>query len=259
MTRYFRLIKNISNWWLHFAVKLGLTDNDPLLFRTRSGINVEVPRRLLHEFKEIFMEGCYTKGLASAIPETPTVIDIGANAGFFSLFAASRFPGARIFSYEPVDVNYKQLLRNRALNQNIGMLCFKEAVFGYSGEISLCFDPRDSVTTAARVAEKAPEQNRRQDQTQESTIRVPCVTLKDIFDAHRIERCDLLKIDCEGSEYDILYNCPENTIGRIGQMAIEVHQGTNPGENITSLAAWLEKLSFATRCSDNMLRAWQRL
>jgi len=46
------------------------------------------------------MEECYVKGLGLDIPDSPTIIDIGANAGFFSLFAASQFPGAKIFSYE---------------------------------------------------------------------------------------------------------------------------------------------------------------
>lgn len=53
MIRYFHLFRNISKWWLHFAVKLSLTDADPLLFKTRNNVLIQVPRRLLHEFKEI--------------------------------------------------------------------------------------------------------------------------------------------------------------------------------------------------------------
>jgi hypothetical protein len=92
--RYLLLFRNISNWFLHFAVKFSLTDAEPLLFKTRNNILVEVPRRLLHEFEEIFMEECYTKFLKKGIPGSPTILDIGANAGFLSLFATSRFPKA---------------------------------------------------------------------------------------------------------------------------------------------------------------------
>jgi len=250
MTRYIRLIKNISNWWLHFSVKLGLTNLDPLIFRTRNNISVEVPRRLLHEFKEIFMEECYTRGLGLKIPETPIVIDIGANVGFFSLFAASRFPGARIFSYEPVVVNYQQLMRNRKLNQNVKMSCFQKAVYSYSGKLSVSFNPGDSFTTAARVTAKGG--------SQEETARVPCVTLKEIFDEHHLSHCDLLKIDSEGSEYDILYNCSSEYLRRVGQMAIEVHKGTEVGKNMASLADWLNSNTFKTRCSGFMLWAWKQ-
>ena len=45
-------------------------------------------------------------------------IDIGANAGYFTLFAASCFADARVFSFEPVPVNYAQLERHRNLNSS---------------------------------------------------------------------------------------------------------------------------------------------
>jgi len=241
---------NISNWWLHFAVKLGLTNKDPLIFRAKNYVDVEVPRRLLHEFKEIFMEECYTRGLGLPVPENPTVIDIGANAGFFSLFAASRFPGSRIFSYEPVSVNYQQLLRNRSLNQSARIMCFQKAVYSYSGEISICFDPGDSFTTAAHVAEKAEDRDEK--------ARVPCVTLKEIFDEHRLSRCDLLKMDSEGSEYDIIYSCPDEYLCRVDQMAIEVHKGTEVRESMESLVDWLGSRTFTTHCSGHMLWAWKQ-
>lgn len=81
--RYIRFFRNLFNWWLHFAVKFGLTSKDPLIFRTWNNIIIEVPRRLLHEFKEIFMEDSYMRGMGLRLPDSPTVIDIGANAGFF--------------------------------------------------------------------------------------------------------------------------------------------------------------------------------
>ncbi|MBE9547030.1 MAG: hypothetical protein IMF10_06010 [Proteobacteria bacterium] len=59
MRRYFNLLRNLSNWWLYLAVKFGLSGVDPILFRTRKHVLVEVPRRLLQTFKEIFMDECY--------------------------------------------------------------------------------------------------------------------------------------------------------------------------------------------------------
>jgi len=179
MMRYIRLCRNVSNWWLHFAVKLGLTAIDPLKFRARNNITVEVPRRIQHEFKEIFMEGSYTRGLGLAIPDRPTIIDIGANAGFFTFFAASRFPGATIFSYEPIESNFRQLKRNQALNRNARVLCFQKAVYGYSGKIAISFDPSDSFTTSASVFSCSNSQLK--------TVQVPCVTLSEIFDKHQLQ------------------------------------------------------------------------
>ena len=130
------------------------------------------------------MEECYTRKLKIRIPERPTVIDIGANAGFFSAFAVSQFPGAKVFSYEPIDVNFRQLLRNKEINEAAGILCFPKAVYGGSGEVELNFDSNDSFTTSASVFEKSDIKN--------EIVSVPCVSLPGIFDEHHIECCDLL-------------------------------------------------------------------
>jgi FkbM family methyltransferase len=251
MMRYIRLIQHLSNWWLYFAVKLGMTRLDPLIFRTRGRIIVEVPRRLLHEFKEIFMEASYTRGLALKVPNHPVIIDIGANAGFFTLFAAYRFPGATIFAYEPIACNYRQLKRNAGLNRKARILCFQKAVYGYSGDVTLSFDPGDSFTTSASVFSKLDAKLK--------TVQVLCESLTDIFDEHRIERCSLLKLDCEGAEFEILYNCPSTYLHRVDQMAIEVHRGKDVNQNITALADYLKSLDFNTRqYAEHMLWAWRQ-
>ncbi|MBW2200946.1 MAG: FkbM family methyltransferase [Deltaproteobacteria bacterium] len=224
---------------------MGFARSDPLIFRIRNNIVMEVPIRLLHVFKEIFMEECYTRRLAFRLPDRPTIIDIGANAGFFSLFAASRFSGATIIAFEPIAVNFKQLQRNRNLNKNACIFCRQMAVYGHSGEVLLTFDPDDSFTTAASVIGK---ENR-----QKGTVKVASVTLADIFDEYQLERCDFLKMDCEGSEYDILYNCPDKYLHRVIQMALEVHQGTETNHNIESLAHYLNSHDFRTYRSGHML------
>lgn len=137
MRRYFNLLRNLSNWWLYLAVKFGLSGVDPILFRIRKQVLVEVPRRLIQTFKEIFMDECYMVGLGLDVPHSSVVIDIGANAGFFTLFAASRFSDARILSFEPVPSNFRQLERNRSLNKNCRIACFEKAVAGHSGKVSL--------------------------------------------------------------------------------------------------------------------------
>mgnify|MGYP000379910291 CR=1 FL=1 len=117
MIRYLRFIANVSNWWLHLAVKMGFIAKDPLLFRTRNGIRVEVPRRLFREFKEIFIEDCYTDGLTGKIPDHPTVVDIGANVGYFTLVAATALANrGQIVAFEPGKNAYARLTENLSLN-----------------------------------------------------------------------------------------------------------------------------------------------
>ena len=48
----------------------------------------------------------------TALPPNPVIIDIGAQIGIFTTFAAAIYPTARIFSYEMDDLNYSALLEN---------------------------------------------------------------------------------------------------------------------------------------------------
>jgi len=248
--RYYNLLKNLSNWPLYLTVKFGATRVDPLRFVTRQGVHIEVPRRLLQTFKEIFMDGCYMKGLGFSLPDAPTIFDIGANAGYFSLFALGRFPGARIFAFEPVPANFHLLERQRELNPQADMTCIRKAMAGQGGELELAFDAADPFSTSATVCYSASGQP--------DTIRVAAVTLHDVFAEFRIERCDLLKLDCEGAEYGILYGCSPEDLRRIRQIAMEVHPGPGPEENVDALDAFLRANGFNTRRRPvGMLWAWR--
>lgn len=250
MKRYYYLFKTFRNWWLYLAYKYGFSSRQTLVFETRNGIMVEVPLRLLHTFKEIFMEEGYLAGLGKKLAPNPVVLDIGANAGYFSLFAVSRFPGASVFAFEPIPINYDQLARHCRLNASYNISAFPLAVSGQCGEVKLFFDKTDSFTTSATVLSL--------DGAADDQIRVPCVSLEKIFDDHHIGKCDLLKMDCEGAEYDILYSCSEECMARIDQLAMEVHRGTGENMNIEALESFLKSRGFVTHHAGiGMLWAWR--
>ena len=65
---------------------------------------------------------------------------------------------------------------------------------------------------------------------------------------NKIETCDLLKIDCEGSEYQILPAVSKETFARIKNIAMEFHEG-RPDE----LRSWLEAGGFQILSHDKGL------
>lgn len=250
MLRYYHLLKTFKNWQLYLAYKFGFAVAQPLLFKTRNGVWVEVPERLSHTFKEIFMDECYLAGIGKKIMPNAVIIDIGANAGYFTLFAASRFPGTSIYSYEPIPVNYQQLKRHCTLNESKNISCFPLAVAGQCGNISLSFDATDSFTTSATIFSAR--------KSEPDLLNVKCISLKKLFDDNGIKKCDLLKMDCEGAEYDIFYSCPQEYIQRIDQIAMEVHPGEGTNQNIDAMDDFFRKQGFRTcRRPVSMLWAWR--
>src|SRR5262249_53572562 len=57
-----------------------------------------------------------------------------------------------------------------------------------------------------------------------STVRVPCISLEQILSANCLDRVDLLKVDCEGAEYDILYGSPPHIFDKIAEIRMEYHE-----------------------------------
>ena len=76
---------------------------------------------------------------------------------------------------------------------------------------------------------------------------VVATTLDALFAKHAIERCDLLKIDVEGAEYDVLHAASEATLRRIRRIAGEYHdiRPDDPRTRIVNFAAHLESKGFA--------------
>ena len=74
LRRQYNLVRNFANWWVYYVAKLGIYLDDPLLFITRRGISIRVPKQLYPLFKSIFMREHYMEGLAFPLPECPITL-----------------------------------------------------------------------------------------------------------------------------------------------------------------------------------------
>jgi hypothetical protein len=57
---------------------------------------------------------------------------------------------------------------------------------------------------------------------------VPGYSLATVFEKCGITKCDLMKLDCEGAEYEILFTAPEAILQRIDRIVMEYHDNANP-------------------------------
>jgi FkbM family methyltransferase len=172
---------------------------------------------LLALFGEIWAERCY----APSRPLVPgeVIVDIGANVGIFALWAAREFPGARIVALEPAPAAFEQLQRNLSANRADDVTIAALACGGKNGRVEL-FSRGPSVLTTMF------ERDAYGSEFAESGS-VEVVSLDEAFDRFDISRCRLLKLDCEGAEYEILGAAPAELLDRIDEIAMEYHVGLN--------------------------------
>ncbi len=79
----------------------------------------------------------------------------------------------------------------------------------------------------------------------DNTLIIPCTTLENILTTNNLPVIDLLKLDCEGAEFEILYQSHNSTLARITNIKMEYHN--NPLEatqNITALTEFLTARGF---------------
>ena len=161
-----------------------------------------------HTFHRIFARDEYRLN-AFGPGALDTVIDIGAHVGFFAVRVAPL--AARVLCYEPVLSNFELLLWNVAGFPHLR--AHRLAVAGRRGRVRLFLSERPS---SHSMFPREATQRR-------AGIEVPCVTLADILEENAVEHCDLLKLDCEGAEYEILFSLPDGLWSRIARVVLEYH------------------------------------
>lgn len=134
------------------------------------------------------------------------VIDIGANIGSFVLFIKHHFATAKIHAFEPDEENYRILNANLKVNKLTDVTAVKKAVYDKIGQIS--FD-NDTPNTGAYAVS-----------TSGSTT-VDTIDLDTYATNNKLNTIDLLKLDCEGSEYVILENF--HHFDRVKSILLEYH------------------------------------
>jgi len=164
------------------------------------------------------------------IKSSDTVIDIGAHIGLFTLYASQNCKNGNIYSYEPVKENFNVLKENITINNLKNVKIFNLAVSKSNSTIKLFMNNDES---GHSMFSKSSE-----------NIIVNSTSLMKIFDENNIKKCNFLKLDCEGAEYEIIKNLPLEYFQKIDKLVIEYHMADSHPEFLIELKEILLKQNF---------------
>ncbi len=236
-----KAVNVFKNWYLYPLVYFKITRRDYVIFETYSGLKIKLRTRStdLMALTNVWLIQEYSKPKFE-INDTDVIIDIGAHIGLFTLYASQYCKNGIIFCFEPVEENYRVLLYNITQNNLTNVRPFKSAV-----------SKSESTITIYRNKDEAGHSMYGSDST---SIQVNSKSLKKIIDENSIDRCDLIKLDCEGAEYEIIESLPLEYFKKISKMIIEYHfADSNPKliDNLkTKLMAASFKISTVSESSD---------
>ena len=236
--RYSQLILRVSNWFGYLLFKIG--SRPRFGFKLRSGLNIEVTRKMIPPFKESFFDNVYLKELPKAIKEEqqPIIIDVGANVGFFSLNMFTQFEDARVYAFEPIPFNFQQLSKYKDLYPQYEWKIYNEAVANHEEGFVLYSVTVNGFTTMASL-EKS--------EGKVEEMFVSTTKLESLMEKEGIDSITLLKLDCEGSEYPILYDLSTEVLSRIKNLSIETHPSKMVGNNHNELVSYLNNKNWSTK------------
>lgn len=124
-------------------------------------------------------------------------MDIGANAGAYTLFVAARVGrGGRIVAVEPHPAALRRLECNLALNGHDWVEVAPVALTDHNGSMELYINEQNIGTSSMHAGHRPDLAG--------SRINVPCQTLMGLIEARGLSHIDALKIDVEGAEDTIL-------------------------------------------------------
>ena len=223
----FRLLRSTKNWLAVGLARFGLTR--PKFILLRSGVRLLYERRLTA--LEVFLEQPYrplnVMGRA--------VLDVGAYTGDSALYFSIR--GAKtVYALEPVPRIYKMAVMNLQLNGVRNVILRNEAIGGVESVISV--DPNQNVLLTHSGG----------DFDGGTPVRVR--TLDTLVNELGLDDA-ILKLDCEGTEYEVLDKADSATFEHFREMCIEVHPVENWKVGVAMIAKRLSGAGFRCKVIPN--------
>lgn len=186
---------------------------------------------------EVFIKRMYDKPGYEILPND-IVIDIGAYIGDFSIFAAQKAYLGTVFAFEPISSLRKLVQTNTRLNAVENILLFPFGLAAHSGLADFHIRADKPAGDTSMYSGTSGLENY---QKEKSLV----ISATNFFSVMKSIRPTYLKIDCEGSEFGIIYNLPESFWSTIRVAIVEYHDiFADEQNNSVALQAFMSQKGF---------------
>jgi FkbM family methyltransferase len=158
---------------------------------------------------------------AAGVDKAETIVDVGANVGFFSLMSKFRYPECEILAIEPIPRTYDVLEKNLS---NFNKCTLYQLATSSSNEpLLMNFD--ENYSSVSQVSN-------------DGRISIEGKRLDDIIAEKGINRIDILKIDTESHESSVLSGATKS-LEIAKYLFLEITLDENPNYTLSSLMSQL--------------------
>ena len=177
----------------------------------KNGLKIHLSRHP-DDLATIFL--IFFRSTYSGLESDSVVLDIGANIGAFSLYAAKIARVQKVYAIEPCRESIDVLQRNIIANNLQDVIVpFRAVVCGSKPgqfvQFPVVSDPSNNSLNPDGIPTEA----------------VISTTIGEVIERESLRSVDYVKIDCEGAEYEIIQEMPPTLFEQIGKIVVEYHAG----------------------------------
>jgi FkbM family methyltransferase len=202
-------------------------------FRTANGVIVSLPAEYTAGAREMYCRNVYFRtGLT--MPASGWVLDLGANRGLFSVWAA--LSGAQVLAVE-AQLGFHREIRQLAFHNGVAdRVTVEIAVAGGASASGASVGALADDQQWSACSHGTPDRPRD-------------ASVPQLMTAYQIDRVRLLKMDIEGSEFAVLGPAEDlSWLSRVDQLVLELHRGFG---DVTALVERIKHNGFEAELSDS--------